>query len=153
MKMTVSVLGLGLAIGMAMAQDPPAPPPANQNAAPPAAKMPAPAGNAPTEMKTSTYKGTLVDQACVGNAWVTTAEPNTANRTTGECKVSPESKQFGMRLEDGRTLRFDIVGSERARQELKTNKRWSKDLGAGKPIRTTVAGAIKGDKMIVSSIH
>ncbi len=151
MKMTVSMLAVGLAIGMAMAQAAPAPP--NQIAAPPAAKMPAPAGNAPTEMKTSTYKGTLVDQACVGNAWVATAEPNTANRTTGECKVSPESKQLGMRLEDGRTLRFDLVGTERARAELKTNKRWTKELSSGKSIHATVAGAIKGDKMIVSWIH
>ena len=115
MKTTVSMLALGLAIGVAMAQDPPAPPPANQNAAPPAANMPAPTGNAPTEMKTSTYKGTLVDLACVGDAWVTTAEPNAANRTAGECKVTPESTQLGLRLEDGHTLRFDMVGTERAR--------------------------------------
>ncbi len=137
MKTTVSMLALGLALGVAMAQQAP----------PPAANMPAPNGKAPMEMKTSTYKGTLVDLACAGEA------PNAANRTAGECKVTPQSTQLGLRLQDGHTMRFDMVGTERARQELKTNKRWSKDLADGKPIHVTVAGAINGNKMIVSSIH
>ena len=136
MKTTVSMLALGLAIGVAMAQQ--APPPAA-------------AGKAPMEMKTLTYKGTLVDLSCAG-ANAATA-PNAANRTAGECKVTPQSTQLGLRLEDGHTVRFDMVGAERARQELQTNKRWSKDLAEGKPIHATVAGAMSGNKLIVSSIR
>jgi hypothetical protein len=148
MKTTISILALELAIGVAMAQQAP-PPPAEQKAAPPAAT-----GKAPMEMKTLTYKGTLVDLSCAGpTAGNAAGEAPNANRAAGECKVTPASTQLGLRLEDGHTVRFDMVGTERAREELKTNKRWSKDLAEGKPIHATVAGAMSGNKLIVSSIH
>jgi hypothetical protein len=58
-----------------------------------------------------------------------------------------------MKLNDGRTVKFDLVGNQRAQDALKNDKRWSKDLQAGKPIHATVSGALSGDKLIVSSIH
>jgi len=50
-------------------------------------------------------------------------------------------------------VRFDLVGNQRAQDELKNNKHWSKDLSAGKPIKVKVYGVMSGDKLVVSSIH
>ena len=58
-----------------------------------------------------------------------------------------------MKLDDGKTVRFDLVGNQRAQDALKNDKRWSKDLSANKPIHATVSGVLNGDKLIVSSIH
>ena len=58
-----------------------------------------------------------------------------------------------MKLDDGRTVRFDLVGQQRAQDALKNEKHWSKDLAAGKPIHAKVIGVMSGEKLIVSSIH
>jgi hypothetical protein len=58
-----------------------------------------------------------------------------------------------MKLDSGQTVRFDLVGNQRAQDALKNDKRWTKDLSANKPIRATVSGVLNGDKLIVSSIH
>jgi hypothetical protein len=141
MKTTVWMLALSLAVGYAVAQDRPA----DQNAAPQAqehqnaaANAPGPGRNTPAEMKTSNYKGTLVDMGC---------------KEGSDCKVSANSEKLGMKLDDGRTMRFDMVGNERTKDQLKNNKHWTKTMTDGKPIRATVSGAISGDKLIVSSIH
>lgn len=155
MKSAICILALSL--GMAMAQQ----------TNPPAATQPttrAAKTGTPTEMKTLTYKGVLIDTSCTaptasgqpapseGTAQASTPA-GSANRTQGDCAVSANSTQLGMKLNDGRTLRFDLVGNQRAQDELKNNKRWSKDLGAGKPIHATVSGVITGEKLVVSSIH
>jgi len=142
MKTRFWMLALSLTIGYAVAQDRQpeaqnAGRPEGQNSAP-AANMPGPGRNTPSEMKTSKFKGTLVDVGCKEGA---------------ECKVSANSEKLGMKLDDGRTMRFDLVGNERTKEQLKSNKHWGKTMTDGKPIRATVSGAVSGDKMIVSSIH
>ncbi|HUD98574.1 MAG TPA: hypothetical protein VMR62_03305 [Bryobacteraceae bacterium] len=58
-----------------------------------------------------------------------------------------------MRLDEGKTVRFDLVGNQRAQNALKDDKRWSKDMSANKPIRVKVSGVLNGDKLIVTSIQ
>jgi hypothetical protein len=119
---------------------------------------------APAQMKTLTFHGVLIDASCTaptaagqpaptqGTAEAATPK-GSANRSQGDCAVSSSSSQLGMKLNDGRTVRFDLVGNQRAQDELKNNKRWSKDAAAGKPIHATVDGVLNGDKLVVSSIH
>ncbi len=87
----------------------------------------------------------------------TSAKANSADRSTnaasGSCAVSANSNQFGLKMKDGRTLRFDMVGNQRAQEELKNKKKWSEAASSGKQINATVSGVINGDKLIVSSIH
>ena len=123
------------------------------------------APGAPAEMKTQSYKGVLVDLACAGGApsSATPASGNTppnsaqatADRAAGQssCNVSANSTQFGLRMKDGRTARFDMVGNQRAQDAVKAKKKWSEAAGAGKEINATVKGAMSGDKLIVSSIN
>jgi hypothetical protein len=116
------------------------------------------------QMKTSAFKGVLVDMSCAAGATSSTsstsaqaAPATSANRSSGDsgsnCPVSASSSRLGMKLDDGRTVRFDLVGNQRAAEALKNDKRWSKDLTEGKPIHTKVIGALNGDKLIVSSIQ
>ena len=56
-------------------------------------------------------------------------------------------------MDDGRTLRLDMVGNQRVQDELKNNKKWSDAASSGKPIHAKVSGAISGEKLVVSSIH
>jgi hypothetical protein len=138
MKAAVSMVVVSLALGAAFAQD--APPKQDKKASAPAAATTA-ATTATTplpELKTLMYKGVLVDMSCA---------------TSENCKVKADSSSMGMKLEDGRVVKFDMVGNTRAQDELKNNKRWSKDLGADKPIHATVSGVLQGEKLIVSSIH
>jgi hypothetical protein len=140
-----------------------------------------PAGMA--EMKTQTYKGTLIDASCAmrqatsGAAMTSSADSapaaastdasatekapetpkaNSADRAAGDpksCTVSSSTNQLGLKLDDGRTLRFDLVGNQRAQDELKANKKWTEAAASNKPIHAKVDGAVSGDKLIVSSIH
>ena len=131
MKARVSLLVVSLALGAAMAQDAPKQQTEKKTAAPATTTN-------PPELKTLMFKGTLVDMSCA---------------TSEKCVVKADSSQLGMKLDDGRVVRFDMVGNERAREELKNNKRWTKDLGSDKPIHATVSGVLQGEKLIVSSIH
>ena len=120
----------------------------------------------PSQMQTKTYKGVLVDMSCASKASLSTtpntqsqqpADQNSANRAASDgnssCQVSSSTTELGMKMNDGRTVRFDLVGNQRAQDSLKNDKHWSKDLSAGKPIHATVIGVLNGDKMIVSSIR
>ncbi|SPF51442.1 conserved exported hypothetical protein [Candidatus Sulfopaludibacter sp. SbA4] len=125
---------------------------------------------APAEMKTMTYKGVLVDMSCASHTSSAAATPenatppaadsekaNSANRAASDsgasCPVSASSTELGMKLDDGKTVRFDLVGNQRAQDELKNNKSWSKEIGAGRPIHAKVSGVMSGEKLVVSSIH
>jgi hypothetical protein len=134
---------------------------------------------ASAEMKTTTFKGVLVDLGCgsqsssgAASATASTASAsssdaskaaeasnaagsNSANRSSSDssCPVTANSTQLGMKLEDGRTVRFDLVGNQRAQDALKNDKKWSKDLSSNKEIHAKVSGVLNGDKLIVSSIH
>jgi hypothetical protein len=142
------------------------------------------------ELKTMSYKGTLVDLSCSGGAQgsataasgsstttaastasqsagttagsATTAASagksttDAANRSTGDassCPATANSNQLGLKMDDGKTVRFDLVGNQRAQDELKNNKSWTKTLSANKPLKVKISGVMQGDKLIVSSIH
>jgi hypothetical protein len=80
---------------------------------------------------------------------------SSADRAAGSqtCSVSSNTNMFALKMDDGRTLRFDTVGNQRAQDELKAGKKWSKAMDSGKPVKVKVNGAISGDKLIVSSIR
>ena len=175
MKVRLSTLAISAAFGLAMAQTPPPNPPAQeapQQATPAMSNTKAPSDvkaspkaeiSSPAEMRTTTFKGSLIDMSCASKpaagapaASAPTAEDsNSANRSGGDasCGASASSTELGMKLTDGRTVRFDLVGNQRAQEALKSDKGWNKNLASGKPIRATVSGVLNGDKLIVSSIH
>ena len=172
MKVRVIVMAASVSLGLAMAQTNP---PDQQKQATPQTGAAAATTAKPDVMETKTYKGVLVDMSCASHAAVGTAQTsttsastapattqpatdaNSANRSAGEsgesCAVSANSTQIGMKMSDGRTVRFDLVGNQRAQDGLKNNKHWTKDLSDGKPVHATVQGALNGDKLIVSSIN
>lgn len=188
-RLSLSMLTLSIALGVTLAQNtPPASPQETPQKTTPTnpqtntqsdAKTGTPAGSAsktPAEMKTTTFKGVLVDMSCSGtsaSAATATAgratqpsdaskasasdQSNTANRSASDsgasCPVTANSTQLGMKLDDGKTVRFDLVGNQRAQDAIKNEKRWSKDLSENKPIHAKVSGVLNGDKLIVSSIH
>ena len=82
---------------------------------------------------------------------------NSANRAAGDsggsCQVTAGSTEMGMKMDDGKIVRFDLVGNQRAQDALKNDKRWTKEIGENKPIRVKVNGVLMGDKLIVSSIQ
>jgi hypothetical protein len=166
------IFTLPVALGVALAQTTPPPSPTPQETPRGTTKTQPDAGTAstaPAEMKTSTFKGVLVDMSCAShssaNAETTPAaggatqpsDQSSANRSKGEsgagCAVSANSSELGMKLDDGKTVGFDLVGNQRAQDALKNDKRWTKNIGENKPIRATVSGVMSGDKLIVSSIH
>lgn len=108
------------------------------------------------EMKTMTYRGVLVDLAC-GAATASAGAPSgatgSANRSAGDCAVTAGSTQFGLKMDNGQMVRFDLVGNQRAQDALKTNKGWNKNLAANKPLTVKVSGVMQGEKLIVSSVH
>lgn len=172
MKAKLSMLTLSIALGVALAQTTPPNPPAQEtqqkttNTQPDAkAGTPAvPASTSPAEMKTVTFKGVLLDMSCsshttpdAGGTKPASDQSNTANRSASDsessCPVTANSSELGMKLDDGKTVRFDLVGNQRAQDALKNDKRWSKDISDNKPIHAKVSGVLNGDKLIVSSIH
>jgi hypothetical protein len=167
MKARLPMLVVSLAVGMALAQTTPAD---KKNPTAKTQSGSATATTAPAEMKTATYKGVLVDMSCASQSTGGTAaapansetaqpaEPaNSANRAAGDsgasCPVTAQSTNIGMKLDNGQTVRFDLVGTQRAQDALKNDKGWSKDLSANKPVHAKVEGVLQGDKLIVSSIH
>jgi hypothetical protein len=168
MKAPIWMLTLSLALGIAAAQTTPTPdqktPQADSQMKTQSGTKTASSSATPSEMKTTTFKGILVDMACAshGSASAEATPPasdqsNTANRSTSDsganCPVSANSSELGMKLDGGKTVHFDLVGNQRAQDAIKSDKRWSKDLSANKPIHATVSGVLNGDKLIVSSIH
>jgi len=172
MKVRLCMATLSIALGLAAGQTPPPNPPAQENTKP-AAKPDAKTGAAATpgttalaEMKTTNFKGVLVDMACASRSSSVETKPASAETkpataetkpaasdTGGSCPVSASSSEIGMKLDDGKTVRFDMVGNQRAQDLLKNDKRWSKDIGANKPIHAKVSGVLNGDKLIVAAIH
>jgi len=159
MKAGLCILGMACLMGMASAQDKTQTQTETKTQTQTTASSTA--NGKMAEMKTQTYKGTLVDASCAGGsaAPASTASAgdtntaNSANRSTGDCAVSANSTALALKTKDGRTLRFDLVGNQRAQDAMKTNKRWSKDLAANKPLNVTVSGVVNNDKLIVTSIH
>ncbi len=172
MKTGICIVAVTLMAGAAIAQQSSSQPPQAPAGQEAQGQHPARSSSKPStmnEMKTQTFKGVLVDMSCAGGATGTasrskeegaaeTAAPaNGAERSaasqSGSCAVSANSTQFGLKTKDGRTLRFDMVGNQRAQDNLKNNKKWNKEMSGSKEINATVSGAVSGDKLIVSSIH
>jgi len=134
---------------------------AQQTAAPP--RNPA-VSHAPAQMKTMVFKGVLIDASCIAPTSSGQPDPTqgtaeaaaargSANRLMGDCALSSASTVLGMKLDDGRLLRFDLVGNQRALDQLKINRQWKRNLAAGRTIHATVIGAISRDRLIVTLIH
>ena len=56
-------------------------------------------------------------------------------------------------MADGRTVKFDEVGNQRAQDALKSKKKWSDAAGSGKPIHAKTTGVLTGDQLMVVSIR
>jgi len=135
-----------------------------------------------SEMKTQSYSGTLMDASCAGAGAATTAsassstassdstassakaDQNDKSKTTGDanraatdqgqssCSVSSSTTQFALKLKDGRVVKLDDVGNQRAQETFKNKKKWSEDAAASKPIHASVSGVLNDDKLLVMSI-
>jgi hypothetical protein len=151
---------------------------AQQTAAPKPASTGAGSGDSASLVKTNSqkYKGTLVDAVCATSpgsqssadrAALSTApaEPRASQRDASQkegtsrqsnaaesCAATAGTTDFALRLSDGRTLRFDSVGSERVKEGLKTKKKWVDAAATRKPIRSTVHGVETGDTLMALSI-
>lgn len=180
MKMRISLLAITAALGLSVGQTMPANPQTQDQQKPTQtqtnAKTNSTTGSTnPAEMKSTTFKGVLVDMSCASRSSGSAAtaqsgmaapapssaavsdQVNSANRSAGDsgtsCPVSSSSSEFGMKLDDGRVVRFDLVGNERAKEALKNEKGLGKDLSANKPLHAKVNGVMVGDQLIVASIH
>ena len=118
------------------------------------------------------FKGTLVDAACARTGAAPSpggqssadraASPNASSSEKGganrqpsgaeSCAASANTTEFGLRLNDGRTLHFDSVGSERVKEGLKSKKKWADAAASGKAIRSTVHGVESGDTLMALSV-
>jgi hypothetical protein len=152
-----------LPMGISLAQQTAAPKPASTGAA---------SGDSASLVKTNSqkYKGTLVDAVCAHNGASTSpssqssadrASQRDASQKEGtsrqsnaaeSCAATAGTTDFALRLSDGRTLRFDSVGSERVKEGLKTKKKWVDAAATRKPIRSTVHGVETGDTLMALSI-
>jgi hypothetical protein len=146
MKSSVSLAAMLLFAGAVWAQEPQKPANPATNTTQTQASTPANQSNgaALAELKTQSYKGTLVDMACAGGG--------TAADSSHGCAVSSSTKEFALRTKDGQTLRFDSVGNDRVAEALRNKKKWNDLVSAGKSIEVTVNGVVSGDKLTVVSI-
>jgi hypothetical protein len=145
-----------------------------------ASATPTPGGSS-SEMKFESYSGTLVDANCAAgapaasanrsqeHAGANAATPGTpaaggkepgasgAESSTGadqsQCPVSTSTSKFALKLNDGRTLKFDEVGNQRTLDAIKQKKKWSDAAGSGKPIHAKTTGVVNGDRLMVLGIH
>ena len=167
MKTTTCLVAIFLVIGIAVAQD------ANQQQN---------QGNSPSQAQThgtsaqtgigegesQSYKGTLVDASCTASTSPSATQQaapdsartkerkNEANRSAENpgqaCSVSANTTQFVLKLDDGRSLRFDSVGNLRAQDAMKNKKKWNEAVSSGKPVHAKVSGLMIGDKLMVMAI-
>jgi hypothetical protein len=163
MKLSAFALGLMLTAGVAMAQKPDSPASpvgktASENGQTP--KQGANSAGSASELKTQSFKGTVVDLACGGRAGsatkkseATKGEADRSANSGSSCSISSSSSDFALQTKDGRTLRFDSVGNERVKQELLNRKSWASASAAGKPIQATINGTQTGDSLMVLSIR
>jgi hypothetical protein len=104
-------------------------------------------GTPGSEMKTPSNKGAAKSDN------TSSANRSAADSSSGSCGVSSSTSQFALKLDDGRTLAFDMVGNQRAQDEVQKNKKWSEAASSGKPIHAKISGVESGEKLVVSQIH
>jgi len=179
MKSSLIIIGLMLPLGIALAQREPGNQPqknGSNTAATPGEPQNQQKGQTSTsEVNTQTYKGTLVDASCASGGAATTSstatEKSSADRSSGasgknktgeasrsgdstqSCSATASTNEFGIKTRDGRVLRFDSVGDERAKQEMSARKKWADAATSGKAIPVTVSASESGDRLTVLSIH
>lgn len=116
----------------------------------------APAAGTP-EVQTQVYKGTLVDAACAAGSQAPAPAPAKKSKEKAAggpaCAPSASTSQFGLKLNDGRVLKFDSVGNARAQEELKAKKKWTDASTAGKAIHAKAGGVLSGDNLTVVSLE
>jgi hypothetical protein len=147
-KMFKSLGAIVLFFGVAWAQKP-----ADKGAQRPSADASKPSNAQLAELKTQTYKGTLMDASCAGASKESSGGKAAGADQSQGCKVSASTKEFALRTDSAETLRFDSVGNARAEEAIKNKKKWSTDAAAGKPIRAKVSANANGDKLTVMSIN
>lgn len=144
MRTLTGIIGVCLLLGSAWAQKKDTPAATGSQAA------------STPELKTQTYKGSLMDAKCAGGGEGSGAQATSA-KTGGEsnpsCGVSTSTTEFALRTKDDRTLLFDAVGNERAQEALKGKKKWEQSASSGKPIQAKVSAAEVAGKLTVLSIN
>lgn len=155
-KLTVFIAVLALACGSALAQTD-----SQQSSAPDtqsAAKSQAPrnTATAPPVMAVNVqrWRGTLIDANCSGSggAGAAKADQSSQSKKDTSCPVTNSTTAVAL-LSGGQVLKFDAVGNLRATEELKNNKKWSREVSEGKPIHASIGGNLAGDTVTVTSIH
>lgn len=173
-------LTLILPIGISLAQQPAQPQsgagaPQSSQAQSKGTSSSASGGETASFTKTQKYKGTLVDATCARTGAASSpAGRSSADRTASgsatpsesggkgganrqataanSCPATANTTNFALQLNDGRTLQFDSVGSERVKEGLKSKKKWADAVASGKPIHSTVHGVESGDRLMALSI-
>ena len=148
MKTSKSLCAMVLFFGVAWAQKP-----ADQGTQKSSAAASKPSNAQLPELRTQTYKGTLMDASCAGAGKNLSGGKAAAGDQPQGCKVSASTKEFALRTDSADTLRFDSVGNVRAEEAIKNKKKWGNDVSAGKPIRAKVTANANGDKLTVLSIN
>lgn len=180
MRISATCLGLMLAAAVALAQNPATPSPQAPDSAShsPSSEAASPlkiqkyrgtlvdaacAGSSANATPTSSAGQSSEERQSSSSA----ATAGTANEKTGNgkgeasrstdagsnCGVTSNSTEFALQTRQGRTLRFDAVGNERAKENIAGRKGWKNASAAGKPIQATIRGSESGDDVIVYSIR
>lgn len=114
----------------------------------------------PPAVESHSYKGVLVNASCPANVTQTSKSGNTADRTdtaaqsteNKACTVTTGTKEFALRTADGRILRFDAVGNQRAEEALQNQKKWKTAVSDGKTISAKVTATRDGDNLTVLTL-
>jgi len=167
MKASLMAIALMLPVGFALAQKEPGNESSKSGSNTATQSSPSTKTAKTDEVRTKTYKGTLVDAGCAGGPGSTasttstsqsasTAKTGEASRATGSgqsCDATTNTSAFGIRMRDGSVMRFDAVGNERTKEAIAAKKKWSDEAAGGKPIQASVSGTESGDTLTVVSIH
>ena len=175
MRSSLIVIGLILPLGIALAQKEPGNQSKTNGSNTAVNQGESQKGQTSTsEVKTQTYKGTLVDAKCASGSGAAassaasgkssadrspaesgnkTGEANRSGEAAQSCDATASTNEFGIKTKDGRVLRFDSVGDERAKQAMSAKKKWADAATSNKPIHVSVSGAESGDRLTVMSIQ
>lgn len=176
MRASLVVLSLILPVAMAMAQKPDEQSSGAKSTTQESTS--AKSGSTSSEVKSKSYKGTLVDASCAGAAGpVSSAAPPSKTETAGKsskqsgeasanktgeasraaggqsCDATTSTSEFGLKMRDGHVMRFDSVGNERVKEAFSSRKKWADRASASKAIPVTVNGTVSDDTLTVLSIQ
>jgi hypothetical protein len=114
---------------------------------------------------TTTWNGTLVDNACRTTHTTdkstettkpdpsTTQTKTTTTRTeTTECPITTTTTSFGLLTSDGKYVRFDDPSNTRIIEVVKS-KKWDKMINDKKPVTVRVVGKANGDVVLIERIQ